>query len=165
MHWYTGRVKINRVGQLIQATLAERLEYYSEDGPPPPKHPNLGPCRLWTGCTLKGYGRITISNGSAYQSREAYRESYILVNGPVADGMDVAHRCEVNLCIRATHLEAQTRWENVLYGRAFATRGFTCTNGHPWTPENTYFPPRGGRQCRTCNRDACRRYHRRKTGL
>lgn len=25
-----------------------------------------------------------------------------------------------------------------------------CANGHPRTPEHLYFPPKGGRQCRTC---------------
>jgi hypothetical protein len=27
-----------------------------------------------------------------------------------------------------------------------------CAKGHPYSPENTYRPPRGTRECRTCIR-------------
>lgn len=33
----------------------------------------------------------------------------------------------------------------------------TCSNGHPWTEENTYHRPGGKRQCRQCKRDRYRR--------
>lgn len=31
-----------------------------------------------------------------------------------------------------------------------------CVNGHPFTPENTYERPSGGRTCRICNRKSVR---------
>lgn len=41
-----------------------------------------------------------------------------------------------------------------------------CGNGHPWTEENTYITPTGGRQCRACRRElsraASKRYRERK---
>jgi hypothetical protein len=27
-----------------------------------------------------------------------------------------------------------------------------CPQGHPYSPENTYVSPQGGRECRTCHR-------------
>lgn len=33
-----------------------------------------------------------------------------------------------------------------------------CVNGHEYTPENTYVPKSGFRNCRTCRRESSRRY-------
>lgn len=33
-----------------------------------------------------------------------------------------------------------------------------CVNHHPFTPENTYERPGGGRTCKTCNRQSARLY-------
>lgn len=37
-----------------------------------------------------------------------------------------------------------------------------CVHGHEYTPENTYVAPKGGRACRTCQRENQRRYRERK---
>lgn len=37
-----------------------------------------------------------------------------------------------------------------------------CPSGHPYSPENTYVSPAGGRQCRECRRETDRRYKQRQ---
>jgi len=44
-----------------------------------------------------------------------------------------------------------TRTENTR--RRLGVTGETCTQGHPFDEVNTYYPPSGGRQCRTCKRE------------
>lgn len=39
-----------------------------------------------------------------------------------------------------------------------------CVHGHEYTEANTLLNSEGWRYCRTCNREAARRYWRRKNG-
>lgn len=51
--------------------------------------------------------------------------------------------------------------------RGAAPRDHTqCSNGHPYTPENTYrVRGRGTRKCRTCMRASKKRYSQRRTAI
>jgi hypothetical protein len=41
-----------------------------------------------------------------------------------------------------------------------------CCHGHPFSPDNTYVNPKGGRECRTCHRKhALAHWHRKHAGL
>jgi hypothetical protein len=64
--------------------------------------PELGPCWLWTGATVRGgYGNFAVSRG---QMRTAHRVSYELANGPVTANQYVLHRCDNPPCANPAHL-------------------------------------------------------------
>lgn len=136
----------------------------NKDGPLPEFAPQLGPCWLWTaGLTKKGYGKF-------HPTTEKTVSAHVFMNGNAPEGLQWDHLCRVKHCVRRSHLEAVTGRENVRRQPArdrFAAarkaasrrRPFThCVNGHEFTTENTYTPPDGERECRTC-----RSLRRRKT--
>lgn len=117
------------------------------------------PCVEWSGqIDRDGYGRLS--------GRLAHRLAYATAHGPIPEGMTVDHLCFNPPCVRVDHLRLLTRSENCSnQRRAFSTH---CTNGHEYTPENTYdksgdpSTKSGKRVCRACNRAAVRRYTARK---
>lgn len=118
-------------------------------------------CWLWTGYVSgNGYGRFRKNH--ADPSQAAHRLTYELEVGPIPEGHDLDHLCRVRACVRPSHLEPVTRSENLARGDAggWQRNKDRCDNGHPFTEENTYRrkdrPNR--RECRTCRRDARRRF-------
>lgn len=72
-------------------------------------------CWLWTGyCFSNGYGRITIRNRIEGTKREVlvHRFAYELLVGPIPDGQDVLHKCDVRPCIRPDHFFLGTQIDN-----------------------------------------------------
>lgn len=71
---------------------------------------NLGSgCWVWEGYTKNGYGSLSIGN----EDRYIHRLSHEIHHGPVPDGYDVCHSCDVPRCWAPHHLFAGTRQENV----------------------------------------------------
>ena len=109
-------------------------------------------CWLWTlALNSDGYGSVSIQG---VQIR-AHRLSYLLVRGPVPDGMQLDHLCRVRHCLNPDHLEPVTAKTNLLRGInpwAINKRRTHCVHGHKFTPENTRLRPDGRRQCRACDR-------------
>ncbi len=120
-------------------------------------------CWLWTGALQRdGYGHF-----HRVKTISAHRYAYEQLVGPIPDGMDLLHTCDVRNCVRVGpgHLHLGTELDNV---REMIARGraafqkpralrkpraplLACRRGgHPWTPENTYLAPKGFRVCRTC---------------
>lgn len=67
-------------------------------------------CWLWTGPLERiGYARICVNGRMTYVHRVAYE----LVNGPIPDGAEVMHRCDVRNCINPAHLQLGTHRENM----------------------------------------------------
>lgn len=112
----------------------------------------IGPCEIWAGPTLKGYGR-------ARSGELAHRHSYRLAKGEIPAGLELDHVCKTPLCVNPDHLEPVTREENMR--RRYATYTH-CANGHEYTEANTYRRPNGHRDCRTCIRDRVRSYKERR---
>jgi hypothetical protein len=93
-----------------------------------------------------------------YGGRWAVRIYYAMVVGPIPAKHEVDHTCSNTLCMNPAHLEAVTRAENM---RRESDKVTHCSNGHAYTPENTYIRPAaaGGRKdCRMCIRERVARY-------
>lgn len=106
-------------------------------------------CWYWTGATTNGYGSFQWRGNAS----PAHRFAYELLVGPIPDGLQLDHLCRMRACVNPAHLEPVTQRENLLRGNGWSgrhARQMSCKHGHPFTAENIYSPPRGGRQCRMC---------------
>jgi hypothetical protein len=81
-------------------------------------------CWLWTGAlNNKGYG---VLNMDKYGTTPfAHRIAWELANGPIPDGLNVLHKCDVPHCVNPRHLFIGTQHDNV---RDMNKKGRAC---HP----------------------------------
>jgi hypothetical protein len=108
-------------------------------------------CWLWMGLRTKaGYGQMRMGKTFA-----VHRILYEAVVAPIPEGLVTDHLCRVRGCVNPRHLEPVTRRENSARGNCGAhLRAKThCPQGHPYSGENLYVEPAGGRSCRQCKRD------------
>jgi HNH endonuclease len=118
-----------------------------------------GPCWTWTGGrTANGYGRFGIT---ASNQELAHRFAWIILVGPIPEGLQLDHLCRVRLCVNPDHLEPVTPQENWLRSHTPVGRVSPlgeCRRGHPFDEENTYLY-KGVRSCKTCRkvRESARR--------
>ena len=61
-------------------------------------------CWPWQGPLRKGYGR--------FQEMKAHRLAYVLIKGPIPDGLVVRHLCHNKLCCNPQHLATGTTAQN-----------------------------------------------------
>jgi hypothetical protein len=104
---------------------------------------------MWTGAALEGYGIFNWKESKM----KAHRAVYELLEGPVPDGLELDHLCEITMCVRPSHLEPVTHRINILRGQSPAAKNARkthCINGHEYTSETAYERPGGGRRCRIC---------------
>lgn len=107
-------------------------------------------CWLWTGCLeVSGYGKAA-RNPAVGSTQKAHRIAYVLVVGPIPEGLELDHLCEQPSCVNPDHLEPVTGAEN---HRRKALRQTACANGHDYDFANTYVRANGYRQCRACHRE------------
>ncbi len=73
-------------------------------------------CWTWPGAhnrsnrsTLRRYGQVRIQGRQYYIHRIAYE----VMNGELAEGMEIDHTCVNSLCYNPDHLEAVTKPENI----------------------------------------------------
>lgn len=75
--------------------------------------PNSG-CWLWLGATLgKGYGQMQLGRSADKQERLAHRVAWRLFKGPIPEGLDVLHHCDVPSCVNPDHLFLGTDFDNM----------------------------------------------------
>jgi HNH endonuclease len=71
-------------------------------GPIPAAEGLRGPCLDWKASVNgSGYPQLYVTGGTAL----AHRVAYLIYVGPIADGMNVHHRCERITCVNPHHLE------------------------------------------------------------
>lgn len=75
-------------------------------------------CWIWTGAKSGvpgypqyAYGRYAVTTRPLY-FKIAHRFSYEFANGPIPQGLEIDHKCQVKLCVNPDHLEVVTHQEN-----------------------------------------------------
>lgn len=127
-------------------------------------------CWWWTGGKTKlGYGMIWDYDRKGHSM--AHRVAWELHHGPIPDGLHIDHLCRHPSCVNPAHLEPVTRAENArrglapLLGFAHNRAKTACSQGHMFTPENTYLYKDGRvRVCRRCAIDRSQERRRNKAG-
>lgn len=117
-------------------------------------------CWPWMGWKdHAGYGGFssgTTTEGVA--TSPAHRIAYILVRGPIPDGLVLDHLCRNPGCVNPSHLDPVTSGENTR--RSPLVVKDACVNGHPYA-EGSFYLDRGRRQCRACKLALVRQYEER----
>ena len=77
-----------------------------------------------------GYGQLKVVNSVVH----AHRVAYVLVNGPIPDGLFVCHHCDNPSCVNIDHLYVGTQQDNINDRtrrlRTADTRGSLHYNAH-----------------------------------
>lgn len=88
-----------------------------------------GDCWLWDGhINDKGYG-VFCMNG---RKESAHRAAWLLLRGPIHDGLHVLHRCDVRNCVNPDHLWLGTHRDNMRDMSAKGRGGTTRGESTPW---------------------------------
>lgn len=123
-------------------------------------------CWLWTASTdYDGYGYFQLNR----KAEKAHRVAYSLYVGIIPMGLIVCHSCHNPSCVNPEHLYIGSYSDNAIdrrsIGRDHNANKTHCKRGHEYTEANTHVTAKGERQCRTCGREAARRYRaERKSG-
>ncbi len=116
-------------------------------GPINTHRPDLGPCWLWLGGTVKGgYGRFWDGERDVM----AHRFGYEIFKGKFPAELTSDHLCRVTGCVRWDHIEPVTLVVNIARSDGITaknTRKTKCSRGHEFSKS----PHMGKwRHCGTC---------------
>lgn len=113
-----------------------------------------GDCWEWTRATNHGYG-VVGRGGRGTGTIEVHRAVWLLLVGPVGDGLQLDHLCRNRRCCNPDHLEPVTDEENKRRGYGVATLHRlrdTCPKGHPKDGVTHRKDGTSHRYCKTCAR-------------
>jgi len=97
--WKRGLLPKENYPQTVREHIERRTMTVPESG-----------CWLWTGGTNNLlYGHFKVEGKNYY----AHRASYELHKGPIPDGYEVCHTCDVPLCVNPDHLFVGTHKDNM----------------------------------------------------
>ncbi len=116
-------------------------------------------CWMWIGAVNnKGYGVFNPSSNSG--NTLAHRWSYELYIGPITDGLQIDHVCNVRLCVNPEHLQLATARENQFAEHSNAQSKINkakthCPRGHELIGDNIRWhgPDKTWRDCMRCHLD------------
>lgn len=115
-----------------------------------------------------GYKRITLSKNGKKRCHLVHHLVLDAFVGPRMDGQECRHLNGDPGDNRLENLQWGTSTENsfdvVRHGNHHGARKTHCKHGHEFTPDNTMEHVRGGRQCRTCNRERATAWYAAKHG-
>lgn len=126
-----------------RAFLAKHEAHFTRD-------PLFG-CWLWQEKDIDrhGYGTLWGKGGP----RQAHREMYRELVGPIPEGRVLDHLCRNRACVRPDHLDPVKGSENDLRRSwRYRARQSKCSKGHDMSTCVT--TPAGGRICRRCNEES-----------
>ena len=104
-------------------------------------------CWSWTGRpNSDGYGTFYETPTTKWL---AHRWAYVQANGPIPDGYEIDHLCNVPICVRPDHLEAVSPEQN---NARRAQRRDSCKRGHPYAIHGGIRKGNGRRYCKECHR-------------
>lgn len=137
-----------RVGPVIEARLMASIEAIT-------RRPD--DCYEWVGgLDREGYGRIRSSTGTM----AAHRAIWLMLRGPIPDGLVIDHLCRNRACVNVNHLDVVTDRENIRRGLRGALRTH-CAKGHPFAGHNLIVA-QGRRYCRECRRVSAAKSNQRR---
>lgn len=124
-----------------------------------------GPCWNWTGSKgPHGHGQFRMGAKMIPAHRIAWLDGGR--GNTIPEGYVIDHLCRNTSCVNPRHLEPVPQLVNVQRGLRGREAHPNCPNGHPYSPENTKYVRRNGREhryCVTCLRASRRAtYERRK---
>lgn len=113
-------------------------------------------CHIWMGALVRtGYGHAKHNGKIRYTHRIMWEHK----NGPVPEGMQLDHLCNVRACCNPEHLRVCTPRENTLAGNNMAARHarkLVCPKcSGPYS-----FHPSGRRYCAPCKKKHDAEYHK-----
>ncbi len=119
-----------------------------------------GPCHVFRGCKVGGYGQVRHNGKLAYVHRYVWERDV----GPIPKGLVIDHLCRNPGCCNVKHLRVTTQkvnnTENVV-GAAWQLNKIKthCPRGHEYNSANTYWRKDrpGNRECKQCQRVARRK--------
>lgn len=118
---------------------------------------------LWTGSVSgRGYGQY---HASTKQRTTAHRWSWMIHYGPIPKGFQIHHKCEVQLCIKPSHLELLTVKAHVALHPRANSKKTHCSRGHPFKDNVYRYIDKYGshhRRCAICHRAKVALYRKRK---
>ena len=116
-------------------TVADRIAAYTD---------RSGECWVWTRAIGKdGYARLDVDG----IPRLVHRLVYAAAHGPIADGLEVDHKCHNRSCVRVEHLHAVTKKQNGENRAGPQRNGTSGVRGVSWSKSRrgweTYVGHRG----------------------